>query len=86
MTAPRKKPKPTPRSGVLGDAGIKLGVQYIDVPEEEIPDREPAVPPYRATRTPRECRDLARRQMAGEDLGLSDAFVAEWVGEGSDAD
>ncbi len=80
MTAPRKKPKQHERSGALGDAGIRLGVQYVGEPEEEIPDRVPVVPPHRPTRSDEECRDLARRQLGGEDLGLSDAFVAEWAG------
>lgn len=32
-----------------------------------------------ATRTPQECRELADRQAAGEDLGFSDAFVMQWA-------
>ena len=30
------------------------------------------------TRTPDECRQLADRQAAGEDLGYSDDFVRDW--------
>jgi hypothetical protein len=30
------------------------------------------------TRTPEECRALADRQRAGEDLGFCDRFVREW--------
>ncbi|MCO4772565.1 MAG: hypothetical protein KDA24_21210 [Deltaproteobacteria bacterium] len=78
MTKPRKKVKSLPRSGALGDAGIRLGVQYVGEPEEEIPDRVPVVPPRLDTRSPAECRELAARQKAGEELGLSDAFVNEW--------
>jgi|GEM_PF-7063086 len=78
MTAPRKKPKRLERSGQLGDGGIRLGVQYVDAPEPESPPREPAPPRPLGTRSDEECRALARRQQDGEDLGLSDAFVAEW--------
>jgi len=80
MTAPRKKPKQHARTGQLGDSGIRLGVQYVDAPEPEPPPREPAPPPLLATRSEDECRALAQRQIAGEELGLSDAFVAEWGG------
>jgi hypothetical protein len=79
MTAPRKKPKQHAQSGQLGDAGLRIGVQELGDWEEPIPDREPQPPRPLATRTPAECRHLAERQRAGEELGLSDAFVSEWA-------
>jgi len=79
MTKPRYKPKQHETTGMLGDGGIRLGVQYVGDYEEEPPPREPVVPSHKPTRSDAECRELARRQRAGEDLGLSDAFVDEWA-------
>jgi len=35
------------------------------------------------TRSPAECCALANRQLAGEDLGFSDAFVKTWASAGT---
>lgn len=78
MRSPGNPPPKAPfRNGGLADGGLRIGVREL-VPEPEPPPREPAPPPRLATRTDAECRELARRQRAGEDLGLSDAFVEEW--------
>jgi colicin import membrane protein len=38
--------------------------------------------PTLGTRSPEECRALADRQKAGEDLGYTDAFVRAWATPG----
>ena len=81
MTKPRKKPQWKQTGGVGNLAeGVGLQVRVREMWEEPPPPpREPTPPPRLATRSDSECRDLALRQRAGEELGLSDAFVDEWA-------
>ena len=79
VTKPFKKPewKPTGGTGMAEGVGLQVQVREMWI-EPPAPPRDPTPPPHRATRTAAECAELARRQQAGEELGLSDAFVAEW--------
>lgn len=80
VTKPRKKPQWKPSGGTGIAEGVGLQVQVREMWEEPPPPpRAPTPPPRLGTRSDAECRDLARRQQAGEDLGLSDAFVNEWA-------
>ncbi len=82
MTRPRNKPKWMPVGGTGMAEGVGFQVTYKDLSRPApTPPRTPTPGPNLATRSEEECRDLARRQRAGEDLGLTDAFVIEWAGE-----
>ncbi len=82
MTRPRNKPqwKPVGGTGVAEGVGFQVVSRDLSRPEPT-PPRTPTPGPNLATRSIEECRDLARRQRSGEDLGLTDAFVAEWADE-----
>lgn len=82
MTRPRKKPewKPVGGTGIAEGMGFQVVSRDLSRPTPE-PPRTPTPGPNLATRSEAECRELARRQRGGEDLGLTDAFVSEWAPE-----
>lgn len=82
MTKPSKKPTWQPTGGALiaEGVGFQLQVTEMGAPAPPPRRRKRQPPPALGTRSDDDCRELARRQRDGEELGLSEAFVEEWTG------
>ncbi len=82
MSTFNKKPEWRPTGGALIAEGVGFQLKVTEMGGSAPPPkrRKPKPLPDPGTRSDADCLDLARRQHAGEDLGLTQAFLDEWSG------